>query len=293
MMLRRSFGFIALLLLALAGFFLSRGHDGTGPVAPPVGTDAGKAPQVPPPAPPATPASGSKIHLPGPGDPGTVLPGGGDTTASAPPAPSAPAPSTPAPPAAPKNLPRGEGYILALSWSPSFCANEDPGGHSDQCRIGVGKGLVVHGLWPDGGDGRDAYCPTSEPERLPDDIARRIKGIMPSVSLARHEWEKHGACTGLGQRGYFDTMLRAWRQFRVPALLADLEYRQTLSGADLVSAIHDANPDLDGRALSFSCGRAGVLNEIRLCLTKDLKARDCGRPARRDCSASITLLPPR
>lgn len=288
-MLRRSFGFIALLVLALAGYLLSRNEARQVPAAPP--PPAQSQPQTAPAAPPAAPAGGTKIHLPGPGDPGTVSPDSDDTAGSVPTPTKPQQQSQPKPPIKP--LPTGKGYILALSWSPSFCANEDPSGRSDQCRIGVGKGLVVHGLWPDGSDGRDEYCTTDEPRRLPDDIARRVKGYMPSVGLARHEWEKHGACTGLGQRGYFETMERAWRQFRVPALLLDLQYRQSVSAADLADAIRSSNPDLDGRALSFSCGRAGVLNEIRLCLTTDLKARDCGRPVRRDCSGSITLLPPR
>lgn len=183
----------------------------------------------------------------------------------------------------------GKGYVLSLSWSPAFCAQKDPDGESDQCEIGDMRGLVVHGLWP---DGRAEYCDSSEPRRLPDDLARDVLRFMPSVGLARHEWEKHGSCSGLSQRDYFRATERAWKGFRQPDLLAAAKREQRVDRNRLLDAIARANPGLPSSAVALQCGKGGTLKEIRLCLDGGLKARPCPGDTRRSCSGTITILPP-
>lgn len=58
-------------------------------------------------------------------------------------------PRTQAPPAA--NLPIGSGfdfYVLALSWSPSYCESEGEDANQQQCNAQRPYAFVVHGLWP-------------------------------------------------------------------------------------------------------------------------------------------------
>lgn len=184
----------------------------------------------------------------------------------------------------------GPGYILALSWSPAFCASSDPDGESDQCEIGRKRGLVVHGLWP---DGRREYCDTAEPRRLRDDVARSVTRYMPSLGLARHEWEKHGTCSGLSQRDYFATVERAWNAFRQPDILNRSGGEQRIDRNRLLDAIARANPGLPGGAITFQCGKAGMLKEIRLCLDGNLSGRACAADTRRSCPGTLTILPPR
>lgn len=54
-------------------------------------------------------------------------------------------------------------YTLALSWSPEYCRGREnrPADHF-QCSGRNGRfGLVLHGLWPEGGEGRwPQWCPT-------------------------------------------------------------------------------------------------------------------------------------
>jgi len=55
------------------------------------------------------------------------------------------------------------GYTLALSWSPEHCrGREKQPGDAMQCSGRNGRfGLVLHGLWPEGGNGRwPQWCPT-------------------------------------------------------------------------------------------------------------------------------------
>lgn len=216
------------------------------------------------------------------------------TPAAPPPVSTGQAQPKPQVPAKPKAAaPKGDGYILALTWSPAFCVSEDPQGNTAQCRIGAAKGLLVHGLWPESRSGSAEYCNTSEPERLPDDLAKRVRGYMPDLGLARHEWKKHGSCSGLSQRDYFNTMERAYRAFHQPSVLEQVSYSRTLNRNDVVKSITDANPALAANAISLQCGRQGVLSEIRLCLDGNLSPVACAANSGRGCPATVTILPPR
>lgn len=216
------------------------------------------------------------------------------TPASPSPPPVSSGQAQPAPKVQPKpKSAKGDGYILALTWSPAFCVSEDPEGETAQCRIGAAKGLLVHGLWPESRSGSAEYCNTSEPERLPDDLAKRVRGYMPDLGLARHEWKKHGSCSGLSQRDYFNTMERAYRAFNQPSVLEQVSYSRTLSRNDVVKSITKANPALPANAIALQCGRKGVLSEIRLCLDDTLSPVACAANSGRGCPATVTILPPR
>lgn len=184
------------------------------------------------------------------------------------------------------------GYILALSWSPAWCQEEDPSGKTDQCDIDRNTGLVVHGLWAGSREDSRTYCATDEPERLPRDLAQRVLGFMPSIGLARHEWKKHGSCMGLGQRGYFETMEKLWRSLRVPPELRPAATERQIDNISLRQSILAANPALPEGAVNLGCDREGDLSDIRICLTEDLKGRPCPTGKGRGCPRSITLLPP-
>ncbi|MBW8619455.1 MAG: ribonuclease, partial [Hyphomicrobiales bacterium] len=51
-------------------------------------------------------------------------------------------------------------YVLALSWSPAYCANGGDKRSPEQCQLGAQKGFVVHGLWPQYEKGYPISCPT-------------------------------------------------------------------------------------------------------------------------------------
>lgn len=184
------------------------------------------------------------------------------------------------------------GYILALSWSPAWCREEDPTGKTDQCDIDRDQGLVVHGLWAGSREDSRTFCDTDEPERLPPDLAARVRGFMPSLGLARHEWKKHGSCMGLGQRGYFETMEKAWRALRVPPELRPAGAERRIDGAALRQSLIAANPALAEGSVSLGCDREGGLSDIRICLTENLAARPCPAGSGRGCPRSLTILPP-
>jgi ribonuclease T2 len=163
-------------------------------------------------------------------------------------------------------------YLLSLSWSPEYCATHQ----SDAAQCGAGKhfGLVVHGLWPqyatprvDPASGQQsgwpANCPGSANPAPPEAAA-----IWPSPDLYRHEWQKHGTCTGLQPDAYV-ALTKALRQrFQMPAILMPQARNQAITAKGLRDSIAAANPGLAPEDLTLVCHRAW-LTEIRLCLARD------------------------
>src|SRR5262245_23797888 len=85
-------------------------------------------------------------------------------------------------------------YLLALSWSPTYCAGLDDGRYDPQCH---GRGsrpyaFVLHGLWPQFEQRWPQFCRTSESTFVPEHVAQRMLDVMPSKRLIFHEYRKHG-----------------------------------------------------------------------------------------------------
>ena len=91
-------------------------------------------------------------------------------------------------------------YVLALSWSPSFCKEtEERGRENEQCR-GRPYSFVVHGLWPQYESGFPRDCQVPAP-RLNRNIMTSMLDLMPAPRLVYHEWDQHGTCSGLAGAG--------------------------------------------------------------------------------------------
>lgn len=64
-------------------------------------------------------------------------------------------------------------YVLALSWSPSFCNSQAGRRSREQCAIAASSAFVVHGLWPQFERGFPSYCRDQSP-RFALDQARGV-----------------------------------------------------------------------------------------------------------------------
>ncbi len=110
-------------------------------------------------------------------------------------------------------------YVLSLSWSPSFCeeaAERSSGGRSAQAQCGGRPfSFVVHGLWPQYEHGFPEYCQRPSP-RLDRNIMSSMLDLMPAPGLIFNEWDKHGTCSGLGARAYFETIRKARAAVKIP-----------------------------------------------------------------------------
>jgi ribonuclease T2 len=159
----------------------------------------------------------------------------------------------------PTSIPQGSGfdfYVLSLSWSPQgypgFCALND------------------------------------EPTR---DEIRSVVDLTPSSGLVRHEWKKHGVCSGLSPSDYFQVMRKARQMIAVPQQLSYVSRSVALSANQIENAFAQANPKLNAQAIAVDCDRQ-KLAEVRICLSKSLEFRACPEVDRAGCRAqSITIEP--
>ena len=189
-------------------------------------------------------------------------------------------------------IPIGKGfdfYVLSLSWSPTWCAENDAGGKTQQCRRGENNGFIVHGLWPQDDRGYPQFCATRQPDRVPESLGRTVMDIIPSMGLIGHQWRKHGTCSGLSQKDYFAVTRAAWQRIRIPA-----EPRRggaRLAPDAMEQAFIAANPGLERKGIAITC-EAGRLTEVRICLTPDLSFRPCPEVDRAACRAGTVEQPP-
>jgi len=183
-------------------------------------------------------------------------------------------------------------YVLALSWSPSFCEASAERGKSGRSQVQCERpySFVVHGLWPQYERGFPEYCQRPSP-RLDRNIMTSMLDLMPAPGLIFNEWDKHGTCSGLGARAYFESIRKARAAVKIPEEFLQLSEQKTVAPGDLEAAFIKINPGLSSSAISVTCsGRR--LSEVRICLSKDMQFRACEETDRRACRRDEVVMPP-
>jgi ribonuclease T2 len=185
-------------------------------------------------------------------------------------------------------------YVLALSWSPSFCEAASERGNTNrsqqiQCG-GRPYSFVVHGLWPQYDRGFPNYCQRPAP-RLERNVMASMLDLMPAPGLVYSQWDKHGTCSGLGARPYFETIRKARASVKIPEEYLDLADPKLAAPEDIEQAFIKANPGLSSSAISVVCD-SKRLSEVRICMSKDLQFRSCEEIDRRACRRDKVLMPP-
>ncbi len=177
------------------------------------------------------------------------------------------------------------GYVLAASWPSAFC-EEQP--DARECRAGRSfSRFALHGLWPQTADGR-AYCDLSHEaaERMAETrwrdlpatpVASRTESelarVMPGVQsgLDRHQWAKHGTCSGMAADAYFIEAVRL-----IDALNASAVRRlfagaigDELSSALIRDTFDEAFGKGAGQRVLVDCNEVGgrrLISELRIAL---------------------------
>jgi ribonuclease T2 len=180
-------------------------------------------------------------------------------------------------------------YVLALSWSPSFC--ESRGERAPQMQCGERPyAFVVHGLWPQYERGFPEYCQQPSP-RLDRNIVSQMLDLMPAPRLIFNEWDKHGTCSGLSARAYFENVRKARALIKIPADYTDVRAPLSVTPDQVEEAFVKANPGLTQGAMAVTCN-SQRLSEVRICLTRELRFRDCPEVDRRACRRDNLVMPP-
>jgi len=229
-----------------------------------------------------------------------------------------------------------DSYLLALTWLPTFCAT---GSHADlpECKLAANADahpFALHGLWPDwdiNGDGRrdaaDDFCLSAADDRkailAADGGAAKVgnwlglpavqlsaasetdlAAVMPGVAsgLERHEWWKHGTCSGLPANDYFATAVLLTRQVERTSLaqLIQGSAGKSVERKALLAAFEQDFGAGTARALTLDCGKTEhgmALLELRIRLQRDRLAQGLNpdtlafpeKAPRGDCPAQIEL----
>jgi ribonuclease T2 len=183
-------------------------------------------------------------------------------------------------------------YLLVLSYAPDFCAQ--PQGNKDPRECGSGRhvGFIVHGLWPQGETTRGPQnCGHASP--VSQAVLQATLKYIPTESLIQHEWTAHGSCTGLSAADYFAALRKARDSVTLPADLDQPSQNVETSPAQVESELAASNPAFPKTAFRTSCYHDAELQEVRVCLNKDLSPRACSASAGECALPGVTLLPVR
>ncbi|MEL6959945.1 MAG: ribonuclease T2 [Pseudomonadota bacterium] len=181
-------------------------------------------------------------------------------------------------------------YVLALSWSPTWCALEGDDRGSPQCDPEADFGWVLHGLWPQYEQGWPSNCRHIFRNPSRGDTAAQA-GLYGSSGSAWHQWNKHGSCSGLAPDDFYALSRLAYDSITRPEVFRRLENPVTLPASLIEEAFLRDNPQLSADQITITC-RSSRIQEARICLTRNLEPRRCGSDVIRDCSLEDALFDP-
>nr|WP_226982417.1 ribonuclease [[Haemophilus] ducreyi] len=177
-------------------------------------------------------------------------------------------------------------YMLALSWSPAFCATQkaryltDLPDHIDYQCDDQNLGWVIHGLWP---QNKKAHSISDHPRYCQGDLPPIDPAILeqylpeaPGASLLQGEWEKHGACAFQDPTSYFQKQKELFYSLKLPA--------KNLRKNDLFQWMRKHNPQLKGVYLGAS------VTELYICYDKKWQPINCPKKGERTAIQALNYV---
>lgn len=185
-------------------------------------------------------------------------------------------------------------YVLALSWSPTYCETDGRGKKGLQCSGARPYAFVLHGLWPQYEKGWPQNCETAQKPWVPRKLIDSMLDIMPAPGLVIHEYKKHGTCSGLGPHGYFALSRKLFDQIRIPARYLSPRKPILTSPQEIEQDFLKTNDRLAPEMISISCGQGKRLREVRICFSRDHELAPCGRneDQAKLCKLEQIVMPP-
>ena len=158
-----------------------------------------------------------------------------------------------------------EGAILALSWMNSYCKTHKSYECKNRSEFSYNN-FTIHGLWP-----KKMNCSNKRLD-LNKKFLKELQIYMPSKSLIKHEWRKHGTCFSSNPKEYFKTAIRLTQEFDeslVNQFFAKNQGKKvTLDEVRYIFARAFGKKNV--RKFQLVCDR-GYITEIRLKLYGDIK----------------------
>ena len=179
-------------------------------------------------------------------------------------------------------------FVVALSWSPTFCALGGDAEGNPQCAKGSRNGFLLNGLLPQFSDNWPDSCPSDKADPSQKG-AEAMADIMGTPDQALYQWTKHGRCTGLSADEYLTASRKAFQTVRIPDVFRDLKKDVELPVSAVEEAFIESNPGMIANGITVSCDEDRI-SVVRICLTKDLTLRECGEDIQRDCRMLDALM---
>jgi ribonuclease T2 len=95
----------------------------------------------------------------------------------------------------------------------------------------------------------------------------------------------------LNERGYFEAVRKARAVTKIPEAYIEPATVMTVTPAEVSQAFLAANPGMTPGAISVACDTKR-LREVRICMTKEFRFRDCEEMSKRSCSREKLIIPP-
>lgn len=192
-----------------------------------------------------------------------------------------------------------DSYVLALSWQPAFCETKPD---KKECKTQTpdrydATNLALHGLWPNKNNDKKhtfGFCGVKKSIRKLDNANKWCKMPSPNLTyetkidlsesmpgfascLERHEWYKHGTCSGMGADKYFSTANRLVASFAASSMgqYISANVGSIIDAADLFSEFEKDFGEGSRNSLQLHCANvngANMLVEVRVYLANPITA---------------------
>ena len=121
--------------------------------------------------------------------------------------------------------------------------------------------------------------------------------LMPAPHLIYNEWDKHGTCSGLSPRAYFDTVRRARAAVKIPPDYSELKTPLAVTPDAVADAFIKANPGLSPRrwrsnATASASPKFGCVWPRTCPWIRTVQFHDCPEIVKRSCRRDQVVMPP-
>jgi ribonuclease T2 len=164
-----------------------------------------------------------------------------------------------------------DGYLLMLSWSPEYCAQNQ---HARlQCQINRFN-WVAHGLWPQNNQAKNVreqprFCQFSDVDAT---TIKQSLCTLPDIKLVQAQWQKHGSCAFKTPQAYFSQLQKLWQGIEKPALNSG----QKLDVKEIKQIFTEKNKHLSADSL-FIKTKGDYLSEVGICYDLNFNPRTCAK----------------
>jgi len=187
-------------------------------------------------------------------------------------------------------------FYFVREWGATYCEH-------GTCSKTPPKKFTIHGLWPEYlAGGWPEFCPSKArvPHFDPDavaDLVPEMQSEWPALVMAdgvfwEHEWQRHGSCALSlfgGERAYFSSTLELHKKYDIAAALREAGVKPSI----LFRQYH--TKDVMG-ALELGFGHkpqlhcvGDELNEVWMCIDKDLRPMSCPSEGPFACTGKIRI----